>query len=246
VEKNYLNNPEKPILDIFSIKNNVNEIKDLKSFYASKLIKMSAKQYAFLSYKPQEYAPSLAMHIGNSMADYILANTHYREMGGLIKNFLPEYKLYFSNDAICYNEEENILDVYESKFFYKNELDDWKIKSSLYQLMFYSALSHKVKSMETSSFRKHIENHKINFKKNKIVRSNLVIISQENVYFYNKIYDIQLLEKVYEFVKDKAKMILLATKGDWGPCKKWDEDYKHKEMFKFCNEFSLNDMEILV
>lgn len=224
-----------------SITNDFNEVKN-NAFYASKLIKMSAKQYAFLSSNPQPYTPSLAMYIGNAMADYVLKEFPYHEMGGCVENFINDYKIYFSNDAVNYDAEENVLDICEHKFFYKNELDDWKIKSSYSQSLFYASLSGKVNSMRTSPFYK-MENANISFKKGFKVRLNLIISTQDSIYFYQEIPNKKTLNKIFNFYIKKGSNILDAVnKRLWDGVKLWDEELKHKEHLEFAGKFSIENM----
>lgn len=214
------------------------------TFFASKLVKMSAKQYAYLSANIKPYQTTLEQIIGSAVAEAVLKDVD-QEMGAFI-DFFNGYKIAFSIDGFKPTENKNIF--IEHKYFFLDSLDNWKIRSAIIQCAFYAALSYKAKKLRTSDFRV-----KQGFPKKEVdldvtlpCEISVMITMPRKIYVFNKVLEPKLMDDILNFYIKKAKTISDVVKyKDWNGAKNWDEKYKGVEQDEFFSNIEIEDFEIL-
>jgi hypothetical protein len=201
---------------------------------------MSAKQYAYTQANPEPYTPRLDYHLCSAVADFILRD-YYKEYGS---TYIQEnFNISFSCDGIRFEDGDTY--IAEHKFLYKDELDDWKIRSAATQVLLYTALAKKCRKLTPRTFS--IDKRKESINISDFCFIEIYVTTFENVYLYTQQVLDDDLNRVLEFYTKKAQGIWnVVSRKNWDEVTAWDGIYKHKEYDEFFGFLTIQDFKQLV
>jgi len=212
-------------------------------FFASKLVKMTGKQYAYTGAHHSKWTTSIQQIIGSAVGDRILDGFDC-EMGAVTS--FDDFKIAFSVDGFLSTEKANIF--LEHKFFWKGELDAMKLRLALSQLTFYAALAQKSKYLRRSRFaqeRLGVKELKLDMKKDCI--GIVIITTPENIFCIEKNLTERKMDQAVTLYCKKAKAIQKAVMNrDWNDIKEWDTKYKRKEQDVLWKDIELDDFRQII
>lgn len=210
-------------------------------FYASKLAKLSARQYAYIQWKAMPYTPTNDMLLGNSMAEIVLGDFKQEVGGGVTWPGSPT--VFYRADAI--HEDEDCVWVFEHKYLFKGQPDEWKIQASASQLLYYTGLTMAMASMSSGilTYGYYTGNTgSVAISTEKPLRMCLVVTLPDRVTYWVYEPSFNQLEEAVGFYDTKAKSVLEAVcNHDWDYVNGWDAKYKHKEHLNFFPKLTIND-----
>jgi hypothetical protein len=214
------------------------EVKQHNTFYASKLVKLSSRHYAFLASKEMSFTPTREQMLGNTMAEIALDGVE-QEVGGSVD--FEKYKIVFNADGI--HVDENIW-CFEHKYLFKGQPDSWKIQSAATQLLFYTALTSLKRgdSLKTALY-KRTEIKNVFLPKNKNLMMCLVVTLPDKVVCWTHQPTKKQIASVLDFYLRKSDAIKNAVGYNWDQVNEWDLKFKHKEHLEFFPELSIEDFK---
>lgn len=215
------------------------EVKQHNTFYASKLVKLSSRHYAFLAAKEMEFTPTREQMLGNSMAEIALDGVE-QEVGGAVD--FGKYKIVFNADGV--HVDDNIW-CFEHKYLFKGQPDSWKIQSAAAQLLFYTALASLKRGeyLKTALY-KRAQVKNIFLPENKDMMMCLVVTLPDRVVRWEHKPTKSQIAKVLDFYLRKSDAIKNAVKYNWDNVNEWDSKFKHKEHLEFFPELSIEDFKV--
>ena len=209
--------------------------------FASKLVKMSAKQYAFTQLKPEPYKTTLRSLLSNTFGDIVLQGFQ-TEFGNNL-DIGNDLKLYFSCDGIKINED--VLHIVEHKLISKDDdVNEYVINMAKNQLYLYSSLVNKCKFLKKSKFTNIVADDIDISHINKIMCT-MIITTFENVYFYT--FENNIVKDVLIYYSEKAYHIKdTYMTGNWDNIKAFSDKYKEKEQTMFGGLLTLKDLKVFI
>ena len=214
------------------------ELQKYNTLYGSKIVKLSARQHAFLMSKRSEFTPTQDMMLGNTMAEETLSQFE-QEIGGVVP-LLPKIEVAFNLDAA--HIEKNILWCFEHKYLFRNEPDAWKIQSAAAQLLFYTALAGTKVGDKLVSGNYTGRNNKLDIPLGTKTAMALIVTLPGKVMQWTYEPSKEEKLKAINFYRDKASAIKTAVLDyNWDDVNYWDSQFKQKEHLQFFPKLDLKD-----
>jgi len=220
-----------------------NEIQMYKTMYASKITKLSARQYAYLAYKQQSFTPTRDMLLGNEMAEIALSGLR-QELGGAVD--LGSFKVAYHADGM-YVDDDNYLWCFEHKYLFRGSPDLWKIQAAAAQLLFYTALTNRMRGMEATTGHYTKEKDSMEIPHDCPIKMCLVVTLPDRVLAWEHEPKQSEMDRSIDFYTKKCDGIMSAVNrySNWDAVNEWDLKYKHKEHLEFFPNLTLENFKTL-